>query len=70
MFRHFTLANLQLERKMPTLADFLESLTQENEKLIQMGTIIKLKDKSLAAGVSNKSQIKNKYLKQKEKEKN
>ena len=53
---------------MPTLADFMESLTQKQDKLIQMGTI-KYKEKSLAAGVSNKSNGKKKDLKQKEKEK-
>ena len=54
---------------MPALADFMKSLTQEQDKLIQMGTIIKSKDQALFAGVSNQSQSKKKDLKQKEKEK-
>ena len=55
--------------KMPLLADFMESLTQEKENLIQMGTIIKSKDQYLSSSVSNQSQSKKKDLKQKEKEK-
>ena len=40
--------------KMPKLANFMEELTQEKEKLVQMGSI-KTKDKALAVGVSNSS---------------
>ena len=40
--------------KMLALVDFMEYLTQEQDKLIQMGTI-KSKDKSLASDVSNQS---------------
>ena len=54
---------------MPTLASFMESLTQEQDMLVQMGTIIKSKDQALVVGVSNQSQSKKKDLKQKEKEK-
>ena len=36
---------------MPSLASFMESLTQEQDKLVQMGTI-KAKDQALAMGVS------------------
>ena len=54
------------------LADFKESLDQEKEKLVQMGTIKSTKDQSLSSGVSNqfKRKKKGKDLKQqREKEK-
>ena len=35
---------------MPILADFMESLTQEQDKLVMMGTIKPSKDKALIAG--------------------
>ena len=46
--------------RMPSLAYFKESLTQEQEKLVQMGTIKYTKDQSLIVGVLNESQGKNK----------
>ena len=36
--------------KMPSLADFMESLTQEQDKLVMMGTIKPSKDQALIAG--------------------
>ena len=47
--------------KMPSLASFMESLTQEQDKLVQMGTIKSRKDQDLATGVSNPSKGKNKF---------
>ena len=44
---------------MPSLASFMESLTQEQDKIVHMGTI-KAKDQSLAMGVSNASKVKSK----------
>ena len=38
--------------KMPKLADFMESLTQEQDKLVMMGTIKPSKDQDLVAGDS------------------
>ena len=38
--------------KMPKLADFMESLTQEQDKLVMMGTIRPSKDQYLVAGDS------------------
>ena len=35
---------------MPKLAEFMESLTQEQDKLVMMGTIKPSKDKALVAG--------------------
>ena len=35
---------------MPSLADFMESLTQEQDKLVMMGTIKPSKDQDLIAG--------------------
>ena len=37
---------------MPSLADFMESLTQEQDKLVMMGTIKPSKDQALIAGDS------------------
>ena len=37
---------------MPSLADFMESLTQEQDKLVMMGTIKLSKDQALVAGDS------------------
>ena len=37
---------------MPSLADFMESLTQEQDKLVMMGTIKPSKDQDLIAGDS------------------
>ena len=54
---------------MHVQADFMEYLNQEHDKLIQMGSIKYTKEKSLSIGVSNKAKGKNKYLKQREKEK-
>ena len=45
---------------MPVLDDFMESLTQEQDKLMQMGTIKSSKDQAFAAGVLNPSKGKNK----------
>ena len=50
-----TLRNWQI----PTLSSFIESLTEEQENLVQMG-IIKAKDQALAMGVSNSSKGKSK----------
>ena len=38
--------------KMPSLADFMEFLTQEQDKLVMMGTIKPSKDQDLVAGDS------------------
>ena len=38
--------------KMPSLADFMESLTQEQDKLVMMGTIKPSKEQALVAGDS------------------
>ena len=38
--------------KMPSLAYFMESLTQEQDKLVMMGTIKPSKDQALIAGDS------------------
>ena len=53
---------------MPSLVDFMESLTQEQDKLVQMGTIKYTKDQYLATSVSNQAKCKNKvnYLSNKE----
>ena len=53
--------------RMHALEDFMESLTQEQENLFQMGTIKYTKDKSIADGVSNKSKGNEKDLKQRAK---
>ena len=37
---------------MPSLVDFMESLTQEQDKLVMMGTIKPSKDQALVAGYS------------------
>ena len=49
----------------------MESLTQEQDKIVQMGTIKASKGKALAMGVSNASKGKKKarYLKQSDKRK-
>ena len=57
---------------MLVLADFMESLNQEKDKLVQMGTIKSTKDQSLDAGVSNQAKVKKKFKdlkQQREKEK-
>ena len=59
-----TLQNWQ----MPTLASFMESLTQEQDKLVQMRTI-KSKYKALAMGVLNASKGKQKEKNSKQLEK-
>ena len=49
--------------KMPSLADFMEYLTQEQDKLVMMGTIKPSKDQALVAGdsrVDSKSKKKSK----------
>ena len=49
---------------MPSLADFMESLTQEQDKLVMMGTIKPSKDQALIAGDSRvDSKSKNKAKK-------
>ena len=49
---------------MPSLADFMESLTQEHDKLVMMGTIKPSKDQALIAGDSKvDSKSKNKAKK-------
>ena len=55
------------------MADFMESLIHEQDNLVQMGTIKYTKYQSLAAGLSNQSQCKNKFKdlkQQRDKEKN
>ena len=49
----------------------MDSLTREQEKLVQMGTIKSTKDQSLSTGFLNqpKCKKKSKYLKQQEKKK-
>ena len=56
---------------MPSLEDFMESLTQEKDKLVQLGTIKSTKDQALNAGVLNpaKGKKKSKDLEKKEKKK-
>ena len=54
---------------MPSLEYFMESLTQEQDKLVQMGTIKSTKDQALAAGVSNQAKGKNKTKDSKQQEK-
>ena len=54
---------------MPSWEELMESLTQEQDKLVQMGTIKSTKDQSLAAGVSNKSKGNNKAKDSKQQEK-
>ena len=57
--------------KMPSLENFMESLTQEKDKLVQMGSI-KTKDRALAVGVfnSSKGKLKSKNSKLLEMKKN
>ena len=58
--------------RMHALADFMESLTQEQDNLLQMGTIKYTKYQSLVFFVSNQSKGKNKFedlKQQREKEK-
>ena len=50
------------------LSDFMEYLTQEQDNLVQMGTIKYTKYQSLFDGVSNQSKGKNKVLSQRKKE--
>ena len=56
---------------MSTLTNFMESLTQEKDKSLQMGTIKSTKDQALATVVSNpaKGKKKDKDSKKKEKKK-
>ena len=50
--------------KMPKLAEFMESLTQEQDKLVMMGTIKPSKDQALVVGDSRvDSKIKKKSKK-------
>ena len=55
--------------RIPTLADFMQSLTQEKENIVQIGSIKSTKYQSLSAGVSSQDKGKKKYLKQRGKEK-
>ena len=55
--------------RMPTLEDFMESLTREQDKLVQMGTIKSTKDQALVAGVSNQTKGKKKAKDSKQQEK-
>ena len=48
---------------MPSLADFMESLTQEQDKLVMMGTIKPSKDQDLIAGDSKADKSKKKAKK-------
>ena len=45
---------------MPSLVDFMESLTQEKDKLVHMGTIKSSKYQDIVAGVFNPSNGNNK----------
>ena len=54
---------------MPALLEFIESLTQEKDTPVKMGTIKSMKYQALVSSVSNQSKGKKKYLKQREKEK-
>ena len=59
--------------RIPALADFMESLTQDQDKLVQIGTIKSTKDQALVVGVSNQSKRKKKlkdFKQQRVKEKN
>ena len=55
--------------RMPTLEDCMESLAQEQDKLVQMGTIKSTKDQALAASVSNQGKGKKKPKDSKHQEK-
>ena len=58
---------------MPSLADFMESLTQKQDKLVMMGTIKPSKDQDLVAGdsrVDSKSKKKAKNPPEKMRDKN
>src|SRR5229473_2231576 len=58
---------------MPSLADFMESLTQEQDKLVMMGTIKPSKDQALVAGdlrVDSKSKNKSKNPPEQKRDKN
>ena len=48
---------------MPKLAEFMESLTQEQDKLVMMGTIKHSKDQDLVAGDSRMDSKARKMLK-------
>ena len=56
--------------KMPTLNSFIESLTNEHDKLVQMGIIRSSKDQALVAGgpkaMNGKGKQKNEPPKEKE----
>ena len=54
---------------MPSLADFMESLTQEKDKLVQMGTIKSSKYQALFARVLNPSKGNNKAKDSKQQDK-
>ena len=49
--------------KMPNLAEFMESLTQEQDKLVMMGTIKPSKDQDLVVGYSRVDSKSNKKSK-------
>ena len=58
---------------MPSLADFMESPTQEQDKLVMMGTIKPSKDQALVAGdsrVDSKGKNKAKKPPEKKRDKN
>ena len=58
---------------MPSIADFMESLTQEQDKLVMMGTIKPSKDQALVAGdsrVDSKSKKKAKNPPKQKRDKN
>ena len=54
---------------MPSLADFMESLNQEQDKLVHMGTIKSSKDQYLVVGVLNPSKGKKKSKESKQQDK-
>ena len=58
---------------MPKLAEFIESLTQEQDKLVMMGTIKPSKDQALVAGdlrLDSKGKKKSKKLPEQKRDKN
>ena len=54
---------------MPSLVDFMESPTQDQKKLVQMGTIKSSKDQALSTKISNPSKGKKKAKDSKQQDK-
>ena len=55
--------------RIPSLADFMETLNWEQDEFVQMHTMKSNKDHSIFVGVSNQSNGKKKYKDSKEQEK-